>query len=237
MKNIGLVERETVHEQVYSKLSEALLDGQFAPGDTMQIRKLAAVVGTSSMPVRDALRTLVAERALVLLPNRTVAVPELTQLEIQELTMLRSAVEGIVSAKAVENISDTTIEKLQQLNTSMHDAITNSDIKEYLRLNRDFHFSIYEASGFHTIIDYIKLTWLRVGPVFNYLLGDEWNASNKQSTKEETDFLCGNHELAIEGLKCRDAEKVQQAITADIAECGEYLATLLEKQTSISNEK
>lgn len=237
MKNIGLVERETVHEQVYSKLSEALLEGQFAPGDTMQIRKLAAVVGTSSMPVRDALRTLVAERALVLLPNRTVAVPELTQLEIQELTMLRSAVEGIVSAKAVKNINDTTIEELQQLNTSMHDAITNSDIKEYLRLNRVFHFSIYEASGSHTIIDYIKLTWLRVGPVFNYLLGDEWNESNKQSTKEETNFLCGNHELAIEGLKSRDAEKVQQAITADIAECGEYLATLLEKQNSISNEK
>ena len=237
MKNIGHVERETVHEQVYSKLCEALLDGQFAPGDTMQIRKLAAVVGTSSMPVRDALRTLVAERALVLLPNRTIAVPELTQMEIQELTMLRSAVEGIVSAKAVERISDTTTDNLQQLNTGMHDAITNSDIKEYLRLNRIFHFSIYEASGSHTIVDYIKLTWLRVGPVFNYLLGDEWNASNRQSTKEETDFLCRNHELAIEGLKSRDAEKVKQAIVADIAECGEHLAALVEKQTSKNNKK
>ena len=227
LKDIGIVERETVHEQVYNKLCEALLNGQFAPGDTMQIRGLASAVGTSSMPVRDALRTLVAERALVLLPNRTVAVPEPTLNEIDELSVLRCAIEGVMAAGAAKKIHDEEIDNLDKLNTLMHKSIEKGDIKSYLIHNRKFHFIMYNSSGMNIVIEYVKLTWLRVGPIFNYLLGAEWRDNLEHTRGSSPDLLCRNHEIAIQGLRARDPEVVRNAIEGDISECSDYVASIL----------
>ena len=66
------LQRNTLNEEVYEQLKQALMTGRIAPGATMTIRSLAASFGISPMPVREALRRLVAEHVLFLLPNRSV---------------------------------------------------------------------------------------------------------------------------------------------------------------------
>src|SRR5262245_13315456 len=64
-----------LEDAAYAQMRQALIDGRFSPGQTFTIRALAQAFGTSPMPVRDALKRLVAERGLDLLRNRSVIVP------------------------------------------------------------------------------------------------------------------------------------------------------------------
>ena len=65
--------------RVYRALARGLMAGMFKPGEAVTLRTLANRLGTSAMPVREAVSRLIAERALVLLPNRSVIVPRMSR--------------------------------------------------------------------------------------------------------------------------------------------------------------
>ena len=75
---IAPVERETLNERVYRELKNSIMAGSFKPGSELTLRSVADALGTSLMPVRDAMRRLVSERALEVLPSRKIALPVLT---------------------------------------------------------------------------------------------------------------------------------------------------------------
>ena len=87
--NLGQIESATIQVQVYQRLREALFTGMFAPGQSLTIRGLADSLGTSSMPVRESLQRLVAEHALVQMPNRTFKVTPFTPEMFRELVRVR----------------------------------------------------------------------------------------------------------------------------------------------------
>src|SRR5215467_10221414 len=89
------LQRNTLNEEVYQQLKQALMSGRIAPGSTMTIRSLAASFGISPMPVREALRRLVAEHVLELLPNRSVSLPVITRVRFREITRIRTSLEGL----------------------------------------------------------------------------------------------------------------------------------------------
>src|SRR4249920_1390009 len=91
------LQRNTLNEEVYEQLKQALMSGRIAPGSTMTIRSLASSFGISVMPVREALRRLVAEHVLVLLPNRSVALPVFTRERFDEITRIRTSLEGLAA--------------------------------------------------------------------------------------------------------------------------------------------
>ena len=72
---VSKLERETLHDRAYLELKKAIMSGAIRPGATITIRAMATALGTSPMPVREALRRLVAERALEMLPTRSVTLP------------------------------------------------------------------------------------------------------------------------------------------------------------------
>jgi DNA-binding GntR family transcriptional regulator len=84
---------DTLTDRAYAQLREALMGGAFSPGQKITIRTIAAALGVSPTPARDALGRLVAERALESGPNRTVFVPRLTVPRLREIYRLRFALE------------------------------------------------------------------------------------------------------------------------------------------------
>src|ERR1700738_4363481 len=68
--SLGPVDNTTLRERVYRALKQAILEGRFSPGETLPTRSLAEVLGTSVMPVRDAMLRLNAEGGVEGLPNR-----------------------------------------------------------------------------------------------------------------------------------------------------------------------
>ena len=95
----------SLHDHVYHELRRMVMLGGFKPGQKIKIRTLAAALGTSLTPVREALRRLVAEGAFVGEPNRSVRMPPMTVERVKELKEIRVVVEGFAARQAAQRIA------------------------------------------------------------------------------------------------------------------------------------
>ena len=73
------------HEQVYRDLRARILFGEMAPGQPVTIQGLAQALGAGVTPVREAIRRLISDGALVFQGNRRVIVPALTVDDVEQL--------------------------------------------------------------------------------------------------------------------------------------------------------
>jgi DNA-binding GntR family transcriptional regulator len=221
LPRLAPVERETMQEQVYQKLRDALMQGRFSPGDTMTLRALAEAFGTSPMPIREALRKLVAEQALMLLPNRTVIVPVITTERVDEFRRIRIALEGMVTEEAARRITPAEVERLRNLSEEITAAGIVGDVKRYLSKNQEFHMTIYRAAALPTARRMIENLWLQIGPALNFLLTrDTRNAGPGINPAEKSN---AHHRDAVTALERRDPAAARQAIVMDISDAADYI--------------
>lgn len=169
-------------------------------------------MGTSAMPVRDALRRLTAERALVSLPNRTIAVPVLDRERIQEIYKIRIALECLATAEAATRISASEIATLQQLAHDMEKSFISGDRRIFTDLNWEFHFLIYRKSQMPQLVDAIEGYWLQIGPLISRYL----SALHEKTNSDD-------HNRIIAALSRGDAAKASAGVGADLTHTCEKL--------------
>src|SRR4029077_4813637 len=155
---VSKLERETLHDRAYLELKKAIMSGAIRPGATITIRAMATALGTSPMPVREALRRLVAERALEMLPTRSVTLPLMTAERFDEISRLRIALEGLATEAGAQHLSREALRRLQQAHTEMNRM---KNVGEYLAKNQEFHFTLYQAAGMPIALQMIESLWLQ----------------------------------------------------------------------------
>src|SRR5258707_5949008 len=102
---LGSIQRETLTDRVYQQLRTMIMSGGVRPGKELKLRELAKELHVSLMPVRDAIGRLVVERALDMLPNRQVIVPELSLERLIEVRRVRVVLEGEAGALAARPVT------------------------------------------------------------------------------------------------------------------------------------
>ena len=212
--DVPKLQRNTLNEEVYEQLKLALMAGQIAPGSSMTIRSLSASFGISPMPVREALRHLVAEHVLELLPNRSVTLPVITVGRFHEITRIRTSLEGLAAEEATPMIDAGGIRRMAQINEEMEssDAMQRPD---FLAANREFHFLLYQTSGMPTLVKVIESLWLQIGPLLTSLRG------------EYKPGIQRHHRVLLEALRKRDARKAREAVENDIKDAAKVIAMSL----------
>jgi DNA-binding GntR family transcriptional regulator len=208
---LARLERETLHERVYEEVKKAIMGGSIAPGQPMTIRALAKALGTSVMPVREALRRLVAERALELLPNRSVSLPVMTADKFDQIYRIRVALEGLMAETAAKFITPDELHRMSRLNDEMI-AKLRQGTKRYLALNQEFHFQLYQAARMPLAMSIVETLWLQIGPFLHHVKTD-FGAPN---------FL-NHHEAMLKAMAQRDGPKARAAIEADITEAAQTI--------------
>src|SRR5271169_3074940 len=138
--------RHTLQDHVFRQLCELILNGEIAPGQLITIQTLADAFGVSAMPVREALQRLTAARALTVISGRSIGIPQITRERLLDLRRVRMELESLAATWATPNIADAEIDRLQECIQNMKEAARSGDRKQYLRLNRTFHFAIYGAA-------------------------------------------------------------------------------------------
>lgn len=209
--------RSTLNEEVYEELKQALISGKISPGSTMTIRSLAHSFGISIMPVREALRRLVAEHVLVLLPNRSVALPLFTPERFHEITRIRTSLEGLAAEEGARHITPEGYGTLAHM-TQLMETSPHSSPADILEWNREFHFGLYRASGMPVLVKMIESLWLQVGPLLN--LQQQVFAAEKIS-------VYVHHHRALEGLKKKKPAEVRAAIVGDIEDAAKIIGARL----------
>src|SRR5579863_5804233 len=152
VKHFSKIAHETLQEKVYRYIRQGLIDGQVEPGSIMTIRALASQLGTSVMPVREALQRLVAEQALQLLPNRSLCVPVLSFDQFAEICDARMIVEGAAVRVAAKKADKGDIARMTAIAKEVEAAIAARDASVALQKNREFHFCVYAAARHETLV-------------------------------------------------------------------------------------
>lgn len=107
--------RQSVNEAVYQALRNKLMHGEYRAGQVLGIQYLADALGTSTMPVREALRRLVAQQGLEPLPNGTTRVPLITKACLSDIRRARVLIEGTVTEWAGPLLTSSVLDQLEQL--------------------------------------------------------------------------------------------------------------------------
>jgi DNA-binding GntR family transcriptional regulator len=211
------IEHQTLNDRAYGEIRKGLISSRFQPGQVLVIRNLAEAYGISTTPVREALQRLVAERLLILLPNRSIAVPSLSVEKFTELARIRCALEGLAAELAVANIRAPQIKKLRSLLAEIDEAIAVRDSRLYANLNQKFHFVIYERANSPHLLQMVQDLWSQVGPFFNGLLEDE--SFLKNANKQ--------HEQIVAAVEDGKPAAVREAIVKDITVAADSLTPRL----------
>ncbi|MBB3286327.1 MULTISPECIES: GntR family transcriptional regulator [Rhizobium] len=193
-------------EMAYHNMKERLIRGAFSPGDKLTIRAVSEMLDVSTTPARDAINRLVIDGALIYSGPKTVIVPHLRLSDLQEITQMRLALEGLAAALSVKAASEATIDELEQLQAKIDAALDEKRYFDTLWHNKEFHFAIYRLSGMPYLLQVIETLWLRVGASFNGLYPEF----------SETRYGARNHRNAIEALVEKDADAARAAIESDI---------------------
>ena len=214
---MGKIEHQTLNDRAYGEIRKGLITSRFQPGQVLVIRTLAETYGVSTTPVREALQRLVAERLLIMLPNRSIAVPGLSVEKFTELARIRCALEGLAGELALSGITSVQTEKLRALLGDIDAAVAERDSRRYVNLNQRFHFVIYERANSPHLLQMVQDLWSQVGPFFNGLFEAEGFIPHANE----------QHVRIVAALESGNAAEVREAIVKDIMVAAEAITPRL----------
>lgn len=195
----------TAHDWVYQRLRTAIMEGRLEPGRGVTLRGIAADLEVSPTPVREALRRLAAEGAVVVLENRRVAVPEMSGARFTELVEARIALETAAAERALPAMGDQVLDRLAETDRALDAALAEGRVEDALRYNRAFHLTLYQANPSQILVPMIETVWLRLGPFIRMA------TRNIGQT-----YLTDRHVEAMDAIARRDSFGLRAAIEADI---------------------
>ena len=196
---------ERLSQRAYQAIRVALRSGELRPGQRLILRPLAAKLGLSATPVREALLRLVSEQALGLDERNSVLVPTLGADELDELRELRIDLEGRAAAVVAERATGQQIQILEDIQAKLRDAVAAGDHVEALAQNDAFHHEILVRSNRPTLVKMVDALQVRFGPL-NALL-ETFDAAVPADHP---------HERLLEALAARDPAAARAAIVTDI---------------------
>lgn len=137
------LQRQTVAALTLAAIRERILRGEYREGTPLRQDAIAAELGVSSIPVREALRRLEAEGLVTLSPHVGAVVSTLSLAEITEVFELRALIEGDLLRRAVPLIGEAELSRAEEILAEYERAFEEGDIGTWGMLNWEFHSTLY----------------------------------------------------------------------------------------------
>ena len=197
--------RPQLSEDVARYVRRRIFDGTYSAGEYVRLDQLAAELGISVTPVREALFELRAEGLLAQLPRRGFVVLPVTGRDLADVANLQAHVGGELAARAADNIDDDQLRELKDIQAELEEAYAGNDIERTVRLNHDFHRAINMAADSPKLAQMMsQITRYAPESVFPVIAG--WPA---QSIKD--------HRRVLSALAKHDGELARKAMSDHLA--------------------
>lgn len=197
----------SAQERVYRGLRQRIMLGQIAPGESLTLRGIGREFEVSMTPARECVQRLVAEGALSMSSSGRVSTPELSSERIEELAALRALIEVELASRALPRAHIALIDRLQTINTTISDVVSNRDAVGYIRSNLEFHRTLYLRAQAPAMLAMAETVWLQLGPTMRALYG-------RLRRTEAPHF----HRLIIAALKAGDEPGLRLAVRSDVTQ-------------------
>lgn len=213
MPRLRPIRRETLEDQVYRALRQAILDGRLKGGERLVQEALASTFGTSRIPVRDALRRLHQEGLVEADERGGYRVATWGPEDVEDVYTLRLLLEPEALRLAGPKLSE---EELEALQFQMEEAASEGDLDRYVDLNRSFHFFLYEAAGKRRLFQFIQMLWSGLPPLTPLSVPGQLDRSNRE------------HRLLVQALRKRAVEDAVHILRRHIRYAMEALLERME---------
>ncbi|MBB4000348.1 GntR family transcriptional regulator [Aureimonas pseudogalii] len=219
MMGLAPVGGASLSDQIYQQIRSQLMSGQLPPHQRLRIRDLAAGLGTSETPVREAIFQLVRDGALELKARHYIRVRGLTLPEYIENRDIRLLLEPLAGERALAHVDGAALEALTETHAHLTAAEAEGKWREAINANYEFHFGLYRLSGMPHLIEVLERLWLRLGPMLNHLYphGKPTYAGRHQ------------HENILDALRRGDRTDLAASIRDDMLEGGRGFVIRLEE--------
>jgi DNA-binding GntR family transcriptional regulator len=139
--------RRQLSDDVARFIRRRIFDGTYPAGQYVRLDQLAAELGISVTPVREALFALRAEGLIAQQPHRGFVVLPVTERDLADVANVQAHVGGELAARAAINITDDQLREVQQIQAQLEEAYAGDDEDLTVRLNHEFHRAINVAAG------------------------------------------------------------------------------------------
>ncbi len=219
----SLTERQTLSEQVFNELKEAIIAGDILQGAKITEDELAKKYGISRGPLREALRRLESIRLLVRVPHAGMRVVTLTSEMMEEIYTVREALEGMSARLAAERISEDDIKSLIKLLDKHQSNIDKSEGKQYFQRegDLDFHFRIAKASNNKWLMELLSSELYQLLRMCRH---------RSSQTPERPIKALQEHKRIVEAIAMRDAELAEILMRRHISGAWKIVEELLNKE-------
>ena len=199
---------ESVVDQVYAAIRERIADNSLPRGQRLHQEDLAAELGVSRTPVREALRRLAAEGLIEMRTNRGARVAELEPSDIRMPYEARLVVEPGAARLAARRVDAAACERMRAAVAAQRRSIP--DVARTFDANRDFHLALVGASGNPLLVQMVEQLWLRsIGaPIYEH----------QAETPERMHADADEHEEILRAIEAGDARGAESLTRRHVAD-------------------
>ena len=195
------------HDRIYRSLRARVMHGELEPGQSLTLRGIARTYEVSMTPAREAVRRLAAEGALQLSSSGRIATPELSNDRIEELASLRAMLEPELASRALPRAHFALIDRLEAINAGVSQMVARQDASGYLRMNLEFHRTLYLRAQAPAILAVTETVWLQLGPTMRALYA-------RLRRTDPPHY----HKLILAALKAGDEPGLRLAVRTDVTQ-------------------
>ena len=149
----------TAQEFVLGELRRSIVTGELRAGEQIRQDALADRLGTSRVPLREALKILEGEGQVTYHPHRGYFVAELSADDLVEVYRIRELLETEAVAQGIARMTDADVEALARALEAIEAAAAAADVSEMTDANRRFHFMLIEHAGMPRLTRLIRQLW------------------------------------------------------------------------------
>lgn len=137
----------TLRERIVDFIKDAVVTGRLKPGERVPEQEIAANLGISRTPIREAFRQLESEGFIAVVPRKGAVVSPITDKDVSEFYAIKSLLEGYAAKTACKKLSEKEVKRLETLNANMGKCAEKNDVKGFFKFDAQFHDTFLKACG------------------------------------------------------------------------------------------
>jgi len=208
---------------VFESLRDAIIDGRLKGDQWLRQETVAQELGVSHMPVREALKRLVAEGLAERIPYKGAKVVQFSPQDYVDICTNRLVLEGLAVRLATPLIADETLERLKENLREAKGHLDETRITRRRELNAEFHRAICQASGRKYLLRLLEALWSWFPAVMLY----EAVLRKKQLSPTHSEREMREHWAILNALEKRDAQQAEHEARSHIRNLSQELVEVL----------
>lgn len=207
LPKLAAIDRPLVADQVFASLQHRILTLDLPPGTKLSEAEVAAKLGISRQPVREAFKRLAAHGFLHIRPQRSTTVSFISEASVSKARFVRTAIETHTCRKACSTLALRDLRALEQLIDAQADAVAKDDKDRFHALDDQFHQQICARAG-------VGYAWDMIHDCKAHMDRVRLLSLDTQSQQR----ALGEHRQILAAIARNDPEAAAQAMAAHLSQ-------------------